>query len=59
MNEIQRTAEESWMLADTAVGQAVWQIKNAQSYRRYTGKAAEIGPKLSFLGPVRELADGS
>jgi hypothetical protein len=59
VNEIQRTTKGSWMLADTAVGQAVWQIKNAQSYRRYNGKAAEKAPKLSLLGPVCKSADGS
>jgi hypothetical protein len=59
MNKIQRMAEGSWMLADTAVGLVGRQIKNAQSYRRYTGKTVEKGPKLSFLGPVRESADGS
>ncbi len=47
------------MLEDIAVGQGVWQIKNAQSYRRYTVKTVEKGPKLSLFGPVRESADGS
>ncbi len=58
MNEIQRTAEGSWMLADTAVGLVGAANKECTILQKIHWKAAEKGPKLSLPGIVRESADG-